>query len=90
MLEIRFVLRTDPVQGFPGIKLKNPPGEPGGIKQLKTHYLEWKSHREKASVRSFTIQEGIDRTDLRIVILIRLHFIIAVEILHIGDGVVQL
>lgn len=41
------------------------------------------------SIRSLTVQEGIDRTDLCIVILIRLYFIITVEILHIGDGVVQ-
>ena len=46
--------------------------------------------RSDGSIRSFSIQESIDRADLRIVIFIRLHFIIAVEILHIGNGIVQL
>lgn len=66
---------------------KNPPGEPGGIKQLKTNYYK---ERGRRLVRPFAIQEGIDRTDLCVIIFIGFHFIVTVEVLHIGNGVVQL
>ncbi len=41
------------------------------------------------SIRAFTVQEGIDRADLRVVILVGLYFVIAVEVFDIGDRVVQ-
>ena len=62
---------------------QNPPGEPGGIKQLKTNYLFYDL------VRSLTVQKCIDRADLRVVVFVCLHLVVAVEVLDIGDRVVQ-
>ena len=40
-------------------------------------------------IRPLPIQESIDRADLGIVILVGLHFVIAVKILDIGDRIIQ-
>jgi len=61
---------------------QNPPGEPEGLKQLKTNYCEL--------IRTFAVQEGIDGTNLRVVVLVGLYFVIAVEVFDVGDRVVQL
>ena len=40
-------------------------------------------------IRALAVQKSIDRADLRVVVLIGLYFIIAVEVFDIGDRVVQ-
>ena len=61
---------------------KNPPGDPGGLKQLKTNY--------SVLIRTFAVQEGIDGADLRVVVLVGLHLVITIEVFDVGDRVVQL
>jgi hypothetical protein len=63
-----------------GVK-QNPPGEPEGLKQLKTNYCEL--------IRTFAVQEGIDRTNLRVVVLVGFYFVIAIKVFDVGDRVVQ-
>ncbi len=40
------------------------------------------------SVGSFPVQEGVDRTDFSIVVLVGLYLVIAVEVLYVGDCIV--
>jgi hypothetical protein len=71
----------------PALHTKKSPRRTRGNKQLKTNYLDPYSRR---LIRPLPIQECIDRADLRIIILIGLHLIITIEILHIGDRIIQL
>ena len=64
---------------------KNPPGEPEGIKQLKTNYRE---QDYKDLIWSLAIQERIDRADRRIIILIGLHFVVTIKVLYVGDRII--
>jgi hypothetical protein len=41
-------------------------------------------------IRSLPVKESIDRTDLRVVVLVGLYLVIAVKVLDIGDRVVKL
>src|ERR1700761_8808549 len=69
------------------VKVKKSLRRAGGIKTTKNKLLC--PYGCPASVGAFPIEEGIDRADLRIVVLVGFNLIVAVEVLDIGDRVIQ-